>query len=385
MATGVPQSCVDSECTRPRAQQHSPANSPSKIARPQPVAGVAAPGDGRTPPAEPLFHGSFDILRRVRSHAGMKPTFSLLLVSALLRAGIFSAAAQEKDSAVPFKNDPAARALYDQMVDTMRKANSLSWVGDYRWEANGRSLGHATYKVWLKKPNFARVEAMPAGKSDPSGILVGDGDYFWIYWPNGKPRYGWEMKGKYAEEFEKYQNSFYKKIRTPVGRHSIAHEVGSLGAGMAMTILDASTFHGYTDSLQRYIDAARLTGTEKVDGEDCDVLEISIMKHQRSWHLWLAKKDHLPRKLKQIIRVSHDITTDESWTQVTVNPEIPDSQFVWKLPDGWHEWKTPDIEEGLLKTGAVAPDFELTSTDNKKIKLSNFRGQIVWLNKWRCG
>jgi hypothetical protein len=32
------------------------------------------------------------------------------------------------------------------------------------------------------------------------GILVGDGDYFWIYWPKDKPRYGWET-GKYAEEY----------------------------------------------------------------------------------------------------------------------------------------------------------------------------------------
>ncbi|MGA2658610.1 MAG: hypothetical protein ABSH34_13990 [Verrucomicrobiota bacterium] len=88
---------------------------------------------------------------------------------------------------------------------------------------------------------------MPVGTTEPSGILVGDGEYFWIYWPKGKPRYGFECKGKYAEEYEKYQRKFYSKIRTPLGRHSLAHETGELGAGMAMTILDPSTFHGYTD------------------------------------------------------------------------------------------------------------------------------------------
>jgi hypothetical protein len=35
---------------------------------------------------------------------------------------------------------------------------------------------------------------MPAGTSEPSGILVGDGEYFWICWPKGKPRYGREQK-----------------------------------------------------------------------------------------------------------------------------------------------------------------------------------------------
>ena len=45
----------------------------------------------------------------------------------------------------------------------------------------------------------------------------------------------------------------------------------------------------------------------------------------------------------------------------------------------------PDIEEGLLKPGTAAPDFELAALGGGKLKLSNFRGQIVWLNKWRCG
>ena len=45
----------------------------------------------------------------------------------------------------------------------------------------------------------------------------------------------------------------------------------------------------------------------------------------------------------------------------------------------------PDIEEGLLKPGTVAPDFDLASADGSRLKLSNFRGQVVWLNKWRCG
>jgi len=48
-------------------------------------------------------------------------------------------------------------------------------------------------------------------------------------------------------------------------------------------------------------------------------------------------------------------------------------------------WKMPDIEESLLKAGTPAPDFELAALDGSKLKLSGFRGQIVWLNKWRCG
>ena len=78
--------------------------------------------------------------------------------------------------------------------------------------------------------------------SGPEGTQrdsVGDGDYFWIYWPQGKFRYGWEKSGKYAEEYEKYQRKFFMKKRTPVGMHSIGHEVfGYLGV---MTIIDPSS------------------------------------------------------------------------------------------------------------------------------------------------
>jgi outer membrane lipoprotein-sorting protein len=284
-----------------------------------------------------------------------------------------------------FKDEPEAHALYTRMVDTMRKATTLSWVSDYRWAAQGRTLGHATYKIWLKKPNYARMEAMPAGTNEPTGILVGDGDYFWIYWPREKPRYNWEQTGKYAEEYEKNRTTFYMKKRTPLGRHSIGHEAGYLGAGIAMPILDPSTFHGYTDSLQPYLDGVQKVGIERVGAENCDVVEVSFMKHQRSWRLWLSQRDHLPRKLTQVVRVSSELVFEESWSNVRLDAEIPGDRFVWSPPAGWKEWRAPEIEEGLLKPGTIAPDFDLASTDGSRIKLSNFRGQVVWLNKWRCG
>lgn len=109
------------------------------------------------------------------------------------------------------------------------------------------------------------------------------------------------------------------------------------------------------------------------------------MKHQRSRYLWLAQKDHLPRKLKETVRVSSEIKAQELWSDVTLNAEIPGDRFAWSAPKDWTQWRMPEIEEGLLKPGAVAPDFELTTTDGAKLKLSSLRGQIVWLNKWRCG
>ncbi len=229
------------------------------------------------------------------------------------------------------------------------------------------------------------MEATRAGAEEVNGVLVGDGNDLWIYWPGGKPRYQWEQSGKYAEEYEKYKDRFYMTKHTPLGRHSIGHEAGSLAAGISMTIIDASTFHGYSDSLQPYVDGVRSLGVEMIGEEECDGIEVSFMKHQRSWYLWLSRKDHLPRKLREVVRVSYDIVKHEVWSDIVIDGEMDDGLFEWSPPEGWVAWDFPPIEEGLLKPGTEAPDFEGPALDGGTIKLSDYRGNFVWLNKWRCG
>ena len=190
-----------------------------------------------------------------------------------MRAGLLAAAcccwfvgcSQEKTPAgKSFQDEPAAHKLYSQMVDTMRKATNLSWVSDYRWEARGQTLGHATYRIWLKKPNYARVEATRGGPSRTQRHPGGRWGLFLDLLAQGEAplRHG-RTNGKYAEEYEKVPPQLLHERADP-GRATIpsAIRVGQLGAGIAMTILDPSTFHGYTDSLQPYLDGVRSVGTE---------------------------------------------------------------------------------------------------------------------------
>jgi len=269
-----------------------------------------------------------------------------------------------------FKDEPEAHALFEKMIETMRNAESLSYKGD---------CGNCTYMIWMKKPNYFRVETVNR-QGVECGTLVGDGDHLWIYWPEGNSPASDDTDG-YAQT----QSNVYMKKTTPIGRHSIGHEVGWLRAGMGMTIIDPSTFHGYTDSLQPYLDGVRSWDAESIEGQECDVIEVSFMKRQRIWYIWLSKQDHLPRKIKQVVRVSRPLIGYEYWSDVTVNAEIPDTKFVWAPPAGWQEWTPPDLAEKLLKPGQEAPDFELFLADETKVKLSDYRGKIVWFYMWRAG
>ena len=51
---------------------------------------------------------------------------------------------------------------------------------------------------------------------------------------------------------------------------------------------------------QAYLDGVTSLPAEKIGDEECDHILVNIMKHQRSWEIWLSKADHLPRKMKQI-------------------------------------------------------------------------------------
>ena len=272
------------------------------------------------------------------------------------------------------------------MIETMRKAKSLSYVSHYKLEVEGRTVRECNYRVWLKKPNYFRVEtentslAMMLFTGKKGGTLIGDGETLWIYWPEGPPRMSLEDKDDRQTRLKSYMTK-----PAPPGGHSIGHEVGVLGTGLTLLTLDPSTFHGHTDSAQKFADGVKGLGVEKVGTEDCDKIEVSIMNGQRSRCFWLSQRDRLPRKLKEIVRVRQDLIQFEEWSSVTLDADIPDTMFAWKPPEGWQEWRMPSSEEYLLKPGAEAPDFDLASAGEERIKLSELRGRIVLLTIWKVG
>jgi beta-lactamase regulating signal transducer with metallopeptidase domain/peroxiredoxin/outer membrane lipoprotein-sorting protein len=290
-----------------------------------------------------------------------------------------------------FPDEPAAHAMFNRLIETLQKAESLSYRCNTILMHKGQPIIAAKRcRVWLKKPNYCRIES-EMQFNDPKwvefsrnrgsqAVLVGDGKTFWVYWPKGRPQFNCEDTDLYEKT---YLNSYVKTSATS-NKTSIWEQVGHMGADFPC--FDLSIFHGRKTQLQWCFDAVRSRGVEKIGGEDCDKIEI-VAFDQHRWTFWLAKTDHLPRQVENLFHVdwvknAHDQVHTERWSEVTLNAKLPSSLFAWQPPKGWREWRFPEIREGMLKPGATAPDFKLASADGKPIQLSDYRGRPVWLCFW---
>ena len=279
-------------------------------------------------------------------------------------------------------DQPEARALYKKMIEAIRSAKTLSYESNLREEVDDEKWEPWTYRVWMKKPNFFYVETITKDGAN-HGILVGDGQYAWSYWPNGRPWFSGEDRGEAYIKYQKTRFHVYMKEPAP-GKYSIGYSV-VMKKSNCFPVLDPSVFQGISDKLEAYTEWVRCHGVEKVGREDCDVIEVSLIDHKRSYMFWISQRDHLPRKLKDVVRTKGEHITQEVWSNVTLNAPILPEKFRWTPPDGWKQWHPPAPEDKLLKPGREAPDFELLSVDESKIKLSDYRGNVVWLVFWRVG
>ena len=231
-----------------------------------------------------------------------------------------AARAQEPDRnpAGAVVDEPAAHALYDRMIQALRSAETLSFQSTYDATLSEAGPPSGRYRMWLKKPNYFRMENYAGDQV--SGVLVGDGRNLWIYWPGGKPSLGAD---NWPQNIDSDQ--VYLTKPAPPGGHSILHEAPYIGAQI---ILDPSMFHGYTDSLEPYLDGVRPAGTGQADGQPCDLIELSFLHGQRSWKLWIARSDHLPRRIEETVRLANTITRGEQAAMTSVLAPSPSISFL---------------------------------------------------------
>ncbi len=247
------------------------------------------------------------------------------------------------------EDKPSAHVVFSRMLRTMREADTLYYESDYRCEyykSDSRSeiegqaqlRSDCTYKLWAKKPNFARIEAASAD-GEKKGVLVTNGKRFWVHWPTGRPPFS-EPFGRFRPGHGKDRHTSYMQWPAPRGTHYIGgQQMQFLGFNLSSSVVTPSLVHGM--KFPGTLDAVRSLGTEKVGEEECDVIETSHFLQQFIRRLWVSRKDHLPRKLKQTSRrLGSNQTTvkDEVWSNVRINEEMPSDQFHWRPPKGWTKW-----------------------------------------------
>jgi peroxiredoxin/outer membrane lipoprotein-sorting protein len=274
------------------------------------------------------------------------------------------------------RDEPAAHAVYDTMIEAIRSATNLSY-GSECSEPDGRA---SYYRIWLAKPDLFRVSFLN-GPSLRDNNLVGDGENLWVFWSGGRPYLWFDSQDGY----ENTRSDVYLKRAALTSNDSIAGEIDRLRIAWFGCILDPSIFHGHTDILDSYVDGIRSRGTNKIHGEKCDVIEVSYMKAQRARYFWISKRDHLPRRIKEVVRAADNRMLVEEWSDVAINGDVPQEKFTWSPPKNWRLFEMPKTESQLVKSGQDAPDFELRTLDGGKVKLSDYRDKVVWLYLWQCG
>jgi outer membrane lipoprotein-sorting protein/peroxiredoxin len=307
---------------------------------------------------------------------------SMLIAGVLSALAIFSAsgaAPPGRESGAVVNGDVAAIAIYRAMHAAMREARSLSYESEYVREAGGKEIGRSSYRLSLRKPNYARLESR-SEDGTKTGVLVLDGRQMWIFWPDGRP---YIHESDSAANTRDVRRSYLRKDAGKKSGHSIARETSVLGTGMSMMIIDPSIFHGSPDLMDALLESVTSGGSVNVDGEVCDIIEASYLKGQRTRVFWISRRDRLPRRLEETMRGKRDIVVRERWRNVVVNGAVSKDQFKWKPPEGWEEYRLQSLDDGLLRPGSEAPDFDLVLLDGSRFRLSEHRGKVVWLSFWR--
>jgi peroxiredoxin/outer membrane lipoprotein-sorting protein len=274
------------------------------------------------------------------------------------------------------KDEPAARALYNKMTEVLRETGSLSYTS----MCSGPDGRVCKYQVMLKKPHGCLVQVVnePSVKTT---TLLADADHLWIYWSGTRPYLTVDDYGDYEET----RSNVYIRREAPAGQHAVRDEIASLGLAWYAPVLDPTTFHGHADPFDAHIDGVRGRGTHLLGDELCDIIEITYMNAQRTRHIWLSREDHLPRRVKEIVRRREIHVHVEEWSDIVINPDVRPEELTWSPPEGCRQWRPPSPEGDLLQAGQEAPDFELRSPDERPVKLLDYHGKVVWLFFWQTG
>jgi peroxiredoxin len=110
-----------------------------------------------------------------------------------------------------------------------------------------------------------------------------------------------------------------------------------------------------------------------------------MMDGQRVRTLWVSRRDHLPRKAREVAHAAQELAVTETWSKLQRDVDIPDSLFQWTPPETWTQYYEPNLDSQTIPPGNPAPEVDLPLGGGGRFRLSAMRGKVVLLNFWRVG
>jgi thiol-disulfide isomerase/thioredoxin len=154
---------------------------------------------------------------------------------------------------------------------------------------------------------------------------------------------------------------------------------GSFGGLVLRELLAADPL-----SAERAAGDASVSGQDDVDGVPCDVVAIRLDQSQRNVEYFFGADDRLPRKVRQRYRSArgNEVESVLTLSNLQVNTDIDPAAFRIDTPEGYTLEVVGKKPPPPLNLGDVVTDWEITGSDGKTHKLSDYRGQLVVLDFW---
>jgi len=283
---------------------------------------------------------------------------------------------------VEWLNAQSAAQILDQTARTYSQMRSLRVQS--RLTFSMRSSGqmgqmttttNANQLAMAMRPNLLRLETTEQGQLASGGKIRCDGKKLYI-------------------ENAWLQQTLHKPA--PKSLRELYTQQNLAEAGYMMLGLDPVYLMAWGD-WRKMATSPRLLRRERVANRETYKIQVNLqvsgellMPGMRvTQTVWIGVKDRLIWKSEIVMSSSQagnrfTMRFTETFTRQEVNPNIQQSAFAYKLPEGFklvESFEMPNLagEVDRLK-GQPAPDFTLKDLQGKEVRLADYKGKVVVLN-----